>query len=303
MPSDLLNQAIALCKVGEKQKAVVLLRHILRSEPRNETAWLWLADAQASPSQRLQVLREFQVAVPDSRIAQMALAHQSAVPAAAPQNTPPAAAPQKEPVMRRHEPAKSSADWRPVAWVFGGVILLGIILFGVLWFSRGSQIPGYVLQPTATLKPVGQALTTPPAFPTLMVATPTRSACDCAESLAYLERCADRIVGLQDEILLASNTLKLLPDGQADFVALSGWGQVRYDEQFNDQPPSCLITFHQELIIDFAAWRYAMEAVALGESASADSFIVRFEEKVSGLETQTQGLIEHFQQCTPSPDS
>lgn len=41
--SDELQQAITLIKSGDKQNGRRLLAEILKAEPRNEQAWLWMS--------------------------------------------------------------------------------------------------------------------------------------------------------------------------------------------------------------------------------------------------------------------
>ena len=42
MTSDKLDDAVQLIRSGHKQAAVPLLKEILRGDPRDENAWLWL---------------------------------------------------------------------------------------------------------------------------------------------------------------------------------------------------------------------------------------------------------------------
>ena len=42
MSSDKLDDAIQLIKSGNKPAAVLLLKEVLRANPRDEDAWLWL---------------------------------------------------------------------------------------------------------------------------------------------------------------------------------------------------------------------------------------------------------------------
>ena len=53
-----LTQAIHLIKTGEKAKGRKFLAEVIRSEPRNETAWLWMTAAVDSKDQRKQCLEK-----------------------------------------------------------------------------------------------------------------------------------------------------------------------------------------------------------------------------------------------------
>ncbi len=47
--TDKLQKAILLVKSGDKQKGIPLLAEILRAQPDNELAWLWMARIPAYP--------------------------------------------------------------------------------------------------------------------------------------------------------------------------------------------------------------------------------------------------------------
>ena len=73
MTDDPLKQAIALARSGMMNDARELIFKVLRNQPNNEIAWLWLAETLSTDTDRLKVLRECQRFVPDSQIIQQAL--------------------------------------------------------------------------------------------------------------------------------------------------------------------------------------------------------------------------------------
>jgi len=73
MSDDLLLQAIALCRAGKKSEAQPLLEEVLTAQPRNEIAWLWLADCQETLDERIEVLESFVEVVPEAKRAQNGL--------------------------------------------------------------------------------------------------------------------------------------------------------------------------------------------------------------------------------------
>lgn len=318
MPSELLSQAITLAKSGEKEKAALLLRHIVQAEPQNETAWLWLADVQNDPAGRLRILRTFQAANPSSRVAQMAVERLSAqmpAPSQAPAPNPhpvsatrtSSAAPAR-PVKRsapaappKKQAALTSKDIKTILSVFGGIIVLGLIVFLVVWITLPKQaaLPALVqIQPTSQL-PVQPTLTRTPHFLPSQAPTPTRSECDCGEALAYLERTGKRITDLQSDMLLADDSVDNLPYSKADFSTLGGWGRARYNEQFDETPPPCLISFQQNMNTFFASWYHAMDGVAEGNYNNAAAFLNNFFSKEAEIYAEAQSLIEKFQKCAP----
>ena len=51
--SDKLQQAIVLIKSGDKQNGERLLAEVLKADPGNEAAWLWMSGVVANDEQRL----------------------------------------------------------------------------------------------------------------------------------------------------------------------------------------------------------------------------------------------------------
>jgi hypothetical protein len=73
MQNASLQFAIQLARSGHKDEALRILLEIVKEEPRNETAWIWLADTLANPMHRLAALQQGLKENPDSRLLQDAL--------------------------------------------------------------------------------------------------------------------------------------------------------------------------------------------------------------------------------------
>lgn len=74
MPADaFLKDAIALIKVGELESARKILIQILRENPHNETAWIWMAETVTDLNQRIAVLEQCLKSNPHSDLARRAL--------------------------------------------------------------------------------------------------------------------------------------------------------------------------------------------------------------------------------------
>jgi thioredoxin-like negative regulator of GroEL len=54
-----LNEIKALINQGETEKAQSALLEVIRVEPQNKTAWLWLAQTMPTDVERLEVLEEY----------------------------------------------------------------------------------------------------------------------------------------------------------------------------------------------------------------------------------------------------
>ncbi|MEM4203733.1 MAG: hypothetical protein QXS54_06660 [Candidatus Methanomethylicaceae archaeon] len=73
MTEDLLRQAISAIKAGDKARGKQLLAQVLRQEPRNELAWLWLSQCVTDYEQKLYCIKRVLEINPDNRTAQKLL--------------------------------------------------------------------------------------------------------------------------------------------------------------------------------------------------------------------------------------
>jgi outer membrane biosynthesis protein TonB len=74
MPSDSLQQAITLIKSGDKQNGRRLLAEIIKADPGNETAWLWMSSVLDNVDQRRHCLEQVLALNPHNQLAQKGLA-------------------------------------------------------------------------------------------------------------------------------------------------------------------------------------------------------------------------------------
>lgn len=73
MTSELLHEAIALIRASKMDEARQIIFDIIRNEPQNEVAWIWLAETFSSDLDRLKVLNACSQNIPDSKIVNMAI--------------------------------------------------------------------------------------------------------------------------------------------------------------------------------------------------------------------------------------
>ncbi len=73
MSSKMLYEAIALIREGKLDEARRMIFEIIRSEPTNEMAWMWLAETLSSDSDRMKVLQACLLENPSSKITNMAI--------------------------------------------------------------------------------------------------------------------------------------------------------------------------------------------------------------------------------------
>lgn len=70
---DKLQRAIELIKSGDKQTGRQLLVEILKAEPTNEIAWLWMSNVVATDEQRYDCLRQVLAINPNNQVARKGL--------------------------------------------------------------------------------------------------------------------------------------------------------------------------------------------------------------------------------------
>ncbi len=68
-----LNQAVTLIKAGNKTEGAIILAEVLKQDPKNERAWLWMSNAVTEVEQRCHCLKQALKINPANKIAQEAL--------------------------------------------------------------------------------------------------------------------------------------------------------------------------------------------------------------------------------------
>jgi hypothetical protein len=72
-----LKEAVRLIKAGDKQGGRRLLQRVLKVDPQNENAWLWMASSVADDQQRIYCLEQVLKLNPTHEMARRGLAHLS----------------------------------------------------------------------------------------------------------------------------------------------------------------------------------------------------------------------------------
>jgi tetratricopeptide (TPR) repeat protein len=73
MDDELLQKAIGLVQMGDKNGAIEILRELVTKDPKNENAWLWLAASFDKPENKIHCLRKVLEINPDNQKAAQAL--------------------------------------------------------------------------------------------------------------------------------------------------------------------------------------------------------------------------------------
>jgi peptide/nickel transport system permease protein len=74
-PSEKIAQAITHIHQGQKEQARQILLALVKANPRNEAAWLWLVETVDNDAERIRVLEQCLKRIPQSQRAQTGLAH------------------------------------------------------------------------------------------------------------------------------------------------------------------------------------------------------------------------------------
>ena len=70
-----LKEAVRLIKTGDKPGGRRLLKEVLKADPQNESAWLWMASSLDDDQQRVYCLEQVLKINPDHEMARRGLAH------------------------------------------------------------------------------------------------------------------------------------------------------------------------------------------------------------------------------------
>jgi len=166
MPDDNLNRAIALSHSGNKTEARELLKAILRANPQNETAWLWLADTFPDTHNRIAVLEECLKHNPDSQAAKKWIATFKSEAAKTARNLA------QKPNSKIK--AKRNSLFIFLASAFGTTIFLGLCIFGLWILQRQGMLTIPAMEDPLSLS-TAQAITLAPTFFYTSINTPTRA--------------------------------------------------------------------------------------------------------------------------------
>jgi hypothetical protein len=171
MPID-LSQAISLIRSGQKDQARSLLYDLLKADPHNEMAWLWLTETLVTDEQRIQALEQCLKSNPESQLARRGLERLRKSQVAArhdPRPSPPSA--HSTPDVISEAPAASDTIPPPATSTSGGLLaalpttpekrsrsgleiilialmILLIIGIGIFWMFPQFFPPGPVLTAT-----------------------------------------------------------------------------------------------------------------------------------------------------------
>ncbi len=132
MTEDLLRQAIQAIKSGDKERGKRLLAQVIRQEPRNELAWLWLSKCVPEYERKLYCIKRVLEINPDNAIAQRALARlQSYQRVKAPPVSP----------SSQQKPKKTRASTILIL-IFVAIVLGCGCLFGIAILSNSNDRSG-----------------------------------------------------------------------------------------------------------------------------------------------------------------
>ncbi len=109
---DQLRQAITLIKSGERQKGRQLLAHIIKTNPQNEDAWLWMSSVVDSDDQRCHCLKQILLINPNNLLAHQGLEKLKAKPQVTSKSKP-EVRPQEQSLPSKSGQASQSYDAQP----------------------------------------------------------------------------------------------------------------------------------------------------------------------------------------------
>jgi len=143
-----LKLAIDLAKSGNKTEAAKILTALLKEQPENEAAWLWLASCLKNNQQKLYCLHQALALNPENQTTQKAIQKIKDSQTKPAEETDQPSSPQSRPksiVISPHLQEKSPAKKRPwLAWIIFIAITMILLLVYLLIPKPGSNIPAGV---------------------------------------------------------------------------------------------------------------------------------------------------------------
>jgi len=135
MSSDLLQQAITAIKSGNKGNGAQILTQLVKQDPANETAWLWLSVCVESTEQKRYCLNRALEINPNNRDARQALAQLESVELPSVSDiVPPSTAKVVSPVK---SPAPTVISPTSATNAVTTIIIVLLVIIGLFWLGIG----------------------------------------------------------------------------------------------------------------------------------------------------------------------
>lgn len=135
MNNDLLGQAIAAIKSGDKASGAQMLAQLIKQNPRNEVAWLWLSTCVESNEQKQYCLNRVLAINPNNKDARQALAQLEPTELPSISDIVP---PRPAPVASlAHTPAPAVTGPSPATNAVSIIIVVMLVILGLFWLGIG----------------------------------------------------------------------------------------------------------------------------------------------------------------------
>ena len=286
--SQQLRTAYEAAKAGDRPRARLIVKEILKFEPNNEAAWYLYAKIAETRQMSIHCLEKVLEINPSHARASQDLGRFKSESAVFPNPkgmNSRSHSGQGNPNQRQSKRAPMWA-WITVAGFAGiaAIACLGsIVLAGELWPSPQTS----------------SSITAQP----LRLSTPTND-CPCVLATGYLDKTFSRVDTISIQIMKIESAYE---DGsflQLNFAAFSSEAKTIYKEQLTESPPSCLQAYQNKTISLLWNWQQTMEYAAGGQYDAADLFIQGFMDDFSALESEGERLLkEELNGCIVNPDS
>jgi tetratricopeptide (TPR) repeat protein len=280
-----LQNAIQALKAGDRARARQILQTILKSDPRNEDAWVMYAYASDKKEQALYCLQKALDINPFNEKAQKALQKLQGQPAKPPVSH--VASPSPVHPLRSK---KSKRAGFPTLLTVALVVFIGIGLLsgGVMAFMylMPAVAPQTVMLPT----PLPSSTPVPPPTP-----VPTEDDCNCQQANEYLNRTLARYDEMASEIATIEGANRDV--SSQVFLNFSALAAARYKVQLGETPPPCLETFQSKTVSLFWNWQQTMQYAANGQYDAANVFVQSFIEQIATLAEEGEKIMNSLQGC------
>jgi len=292
MPLSLeFQEAVDTAKAGKLPEARAMLKQILRKDPTNEAAWFLYARIADTPEHAIVCLKKVLEYNPYNQRARQMLEELQPV------NILEKTASDKEwdynKYMEKQEKGQAASRKGPgisrnILLGIGGLLLVGLILYGGYYFTRGLfSAP----KPVSTLALSAKR-------------TETVDPCNCTEVLPYAERTVQRYNDMVDEMDRVNRAIVSNNLGRSAVADDLAKAQARYNDQHSEKPPPCMDLFNKKMVALFWNWQQALDALQKGDNASARTFMQNIIDQtydISTLLNQLEGQLNGCPIPRPTP--
>ena len=272
MTEELIKNAVTLFRNGDVEQARRILKDVLKTEPKNEKAWLWFLQTFEGIDAKIKAVRLWIKVDPDSRTAREILHKLLNESEPVVQGSGPSTSvDQKETYRIFDESGRPQGSSKMKRWTIP-VFLLVMVLFCFSLFYLIDQTVGAGYLPAIFN---------------------SGKDCRCTETDAYMLHLQDRV-----ERWNVNRTIMIFAELQGDNSKSIEQLQSLYEEELNDSVPGCLEDVHEIFLSLMDLNIKYLQAVDADDEYGKSKYDLSVEIKLDELQQELERISTEFV-CSP----